>query len=94
MAVNHYSADSAPRSPPSLLPRSPDRGDEIIPVETTAFPISIRELTAPASSVYVLADNASIYVGHSGCHRRLAKHAALPTTPSLSGTSPSKTSLD
>jgi hypothetical protein len=93
MAVNHYSADSAPRSCPSLHPRSSNNGNEI-PVEITGFPISIRKLTAPASFVYVLADDASIYIGHSGCHRRLTEHTALPTTTSLTGTFPSKTSLD
>jgi hypothetical protein len=92
MAVNHYSADSAPRSRPSLHPRSPYSGNEI-PVEIIGFPASIRELAASASPVYVLTD-AIIYTGHSGCHRRLAEHATLPTSPVLTGTFSSKTSLD
>ena len=76
-----------------MHPSSPKRGDEI-PVKITGVPILARELTAPAViPLYMLADDASIYVGHTGCHRRLAEHTAR-TTPFLTGTSPSKTSLD
>ena len=94
MANAHYSADSASQSRLRLHPSSPKSGNQI-PVEITGVPILARELTAPAViPVYMLADDASIYVGHTGCHRRLAEHTALPTTPSPTGTSPTKTTLD
>jgi len=93
MAVNHYSADSAPRSRPSLHPRSSHQAG--IRVESTGFPLLISELKASVvMPVYMLADDASAYIRYGDCGRRLAERTAFPTAPSLTGTSPIKTSLD
>jgi hypothetical protein len=93
MAVNHYSADSAPRSRSSLRLCPPKAGHEI-PLEIACSSISIMEVTVPASSVYVLADDPSAYVGNTVCHCRLAEHNALRANRSLARISPTPTSID
>lgn len=91
MAVNHYSADSAPRSLLSLNIR-PAKADSAIPLEVTRFPflIPISKVPVPASSDCVIADNVSAYLGNADSPRRLAEH----TEPALTRTLPSQTSID
>ena len=91
MAVNHYSADSAPRSCSSLHLRPPKAGYPI-PLEITRSSISIVEVVAPEPCV--LAGDASAYVGHGGCYRRLTASPALHTKPAPNRSSLHQTPID